>query len=409
MFKRLRNRLVFMYLISISLVVFAFSAGILLFSFNATNRMTDGMIAREISRAEQNFPVKGHRKFMPRGDGHAFTAAFSVKTNDNFEIIETDSPFFDVEDEFYKDVVECIKNEKREKGSINTLDKRFKYKIEDKENYYLIAVVEITREYNMLKNTAYHFVTLFVPLVALLYILCSFMVRKTTKPVEDAFAKQKEFIADASHELKTPLSVIRTNVDVLHSMADGEQIKWLDYIKLEAGKMTELVNSLLYLAKMDKNENSDNEKSHLPFDLSKLAEDTIMPLEAVFFENNITFESEIQPGIILNGSKEHISRLISIFMDNAVKYSDGRIEFRLCAVQNNIKMEFFNTGTGVKAEDKEKIFDRFYRTDKSRELNGSFGLGLSIARAIVAAHKGKVNVESEYGKWVKFTVLFKIK
>ena len=226
----------------------------------------------------------------------------------------------------------------------------------------------------------------------------AFMVR----PIREAFIKQKQFIADAGHELKTPIAVISANLDVLENEIKGN--KWLEYIKAENTRMGELVKDLLYLAKNDAGRNPLNFSD---FDFSNAVENSILPFEVVAFESGKRLTLDIQPGIICTGDEKSLKQVFIILVDNAIKNSESgaKITVRAFVEGQKILFKVHNTGAGIPKEELEKIFLRFYRSDYSRaRKTGGYGLGLAIARAIATDHGGTLTANSEVGKWAEFTL-----
>ncbi len=239
-----------------------------------------------------------------------------------------------------------------------------------------------------------------IMLFAVMSVILSFWL---VRPVKETFEKQKRFISDASHELKTPLAVISANTDVLEGEI-GEN-KWLSYIRTESQRMSELVNELLCLARLDDKSGYMVEMREL--NLSELVLMTALPFESTVFEMGKTLETEVQPDIQCRGDESSLKHILTILIDNAVKYSDEHGTIRVSLVRQSGKtvLEVYNTGEGIKPENLGKIFERFFRQDESHNSkSGGYGLGLAIAKASVETHGGKIAVQSEYGKWVRFTV-----
>ena len=237
----------------------------------------------------------------------------------------------------------------------------------------------------------------------LLSFLAWLLIRRMVRPVEDAFDRQKQFVSDASHELKTPLAVISANAEVLEQEI-GEN-EYLGYIRSEVRRTDTLVNNLLALARMDK---AGAESAAVkPFCLSRALLDVVLPFESTVYEAGRVMETDIPEGIECTGIEEQVKQLAVILLSNALKYSDegGRIEVSLKARGKQREIRVFNTGKVISPEDREHIFDRFWRADTahSRETGGH-GLGLAIARAIVEAHRGRITVESREGFGTAFTV-----
>ncbi|TGY43620.1 GHKL domain-containing protein [Clostridium sartagoforme] len=272
-----------------------------------------------------------------------------------------------------------------------------------------IALISRELQINMLNNLLKVFLIVGSISLFLLFYISVYLTNKTIKPIKESFEKQKQFIADASHELKTPLAIIRTNTSVITSNKDktvDSQIKWINYISNQVDRMAKLIDDMLSLTKLDSNKVMEEKSS---FDLSKVLDSILLGFEAVVFENNIILETEIQKNVDLKAKKEEIKKLCSILLDNALKYtnSGGRIDVILYEDKNKVYLKVKNTGDGIKKEDLEKIFERFYRIDTSRAREtGGYGLGLSIAKSIVESHNGKIYAESNIGKDTTFIVEF---
>ena len=246
----------------------------------------------------------------------------------------------------------------------------------------------------------------FISLIVLLFISI-YLTNKSIVPIKETFEKQKQFIADASHELKTPLAIIKTNTSLVLSHPYDtikNQSKWINYINLQTDRMSELISEMLSLAKMDA---AENKLPLSPINISKIVESMILMFDAVIYENNIELETNISKNLFINGNKESLKKLFSIIMDNAIKHTNknGNITVSLFSDKNKVKMIIRNTGEGIAHEHLERIFERFYRVDSSRDREtGGYGLGLSIASSIVKQHKGKIYAKSNIGEFTSFIV-----
>lgn len=228
-----------------------------------------------------------------------------------------------------------------------------------------------------------------------IYYASRILTERIIKPAEESFAKQKEFIADASHELKTPLAVIMASSDELEK--DKKNAKYIDNIKYESERMNNLIKNLLDLSKLENGVSIDNYKEE---SISKIVERTCLTFEAIAFENRINIDTNIEKDIKLKCSKDEIERLVSIILDNAIKhsYKDSSIKVNLKKDKNSIILEITNSGDPIKSGDEEKIFERFYRADKSRKRDSNrYGLGLAIAKNIVINHNGTIKAYSKDG------------
>lgn len=236
-----------------------------------------------------------------------------------------------------------------------------------------------------------------ISFVVFLGISC-LLARWAVRPVEKAWNQQKQFVADASHELKTPLTVIMTTAEML-SGDDYEQeqkSQMVGNILTMSHQMRGLVESLLELARVD---NGTAKMVFSSINMSALTEDAVLPFDPVFFEQGLQLESHIEENIGINGSVTHLKQVIDIFLDNAVKYSSpgGCVVLTLKRQGNQCLLAVSSPGAPMTKEDLKNIFRRFYRMDKARAMDHSYGLGLSIAESIVKEHKGKIWAESEGG------------
>ncbi len=243
-----------------------------------------------------------------------------------------------------------------------------------------------------------------VVLEVFIYFVCRSLTKRITKPALEAFNKQKDFIADASHELKTPLAIIMASSDELKE--DKRNMKYVQNIKYESERMNNLIKSLLDLSKLEKGVSIYNYKDE---NLSKIVEMISLTFEGLAFENNVIIDTNIENDITFKCSKEEMEKLISIVIDNAIKhsYKDSKIIVNVCKDKNNINIDVSNEGEPIIAGDEEKIFERFYRADKSRNRDANrYGLGLAIAKNIVINHNGSIKAFSKDGR-TYFKIVFK--
>lgn len=241
----------------------------------------------------------------------------------------------------------------------------------------------------------------FLVMVGVIYFLSKVITGWITKPARDAFDKQREFIADASHELKTPLAVIMASSDEIK--ADEENSKYIENIKFESDRMSKLISGMLDLSKMEDGVTRAEQKEE---NLSKIVEKAALVFEGMAYENGVMIETDIQEGLTKKCSKEEMEKLVSTLIDNAIKhsYKDTSIQVSLKRMKSKTVLKVVNTGDPIKEGEEEKIFERFYRSDKSRSRSENrYGLGLAIAKSIVQNHNGTIKARSEDGKTI-FTV-----
>lgn len=272
------------------------------------------------------------------------------------------------------------------------------YVVSDKENYTLVAFKDITVFNDVIKIFIKIVVTFGCVTLLILCVVSFFIARSIVKPLEDSYQKQKQFVSDAGHELKTPLSAINVNADMLaREIGDN---KWLSNIQYENGRMNELVQQLLILARTEK-VSMPKEK----LDFCRLTAGEVLPLESVAYEKNITIKTEMEESVFVCGNSAQLKQLVSILLDNAVQYSTGNeVSLTVSKERRSVRLTVINEGKAMESDHKRNIFERFYRVDDSHDnSDGHYGLGLAIAKAIVTAHNGKIVVDCFDGK-VRFTV-----
>ena len=232
-------------------------------------------------------------------------------------------------------------------------------------------------------------------LVLLLIILLS---GRVVKPIAESYEKQKQFITDANHELKTPLTLILANLDIAE--AELGENEWLSDIRAEGHRMTELVNQLVSLSRMDE-ENREINTAEIP--LCDIVADAVSEFKSTADAMGKSLLTDISPGIHCNGDEGLIRRLLSVLLDNAVKYCDegGEIRVRL-EKHRRVILTVENTYSAVEETELTRLFDRFYRADKARTYTGGYGIGLSIAKAIAEKHGGEITAYKKDSKTIGF-------
>ena len=251
--------------------------------------------------------------------------------------------------------------------------------------------------------------------LAIFFVISVFFSRWALRPVKRAWEQQRQFVADASHELKTPLTVILANTSILMSHPErtiASQSQWVESTQAEGERMQGLVADLLLLARLDAEETDIvKSKPKERIDLSNLVEGELLQFESVAFERAIELESNVDEGIAVLGSIERLRRLITTLLDNACKYAgdNGKARVELHAQNGNACLVVHNTGSLIPAEDLQHVFDRFYRADKARTSGaGGFGLGLSIAKEVAEEHGGTITAKSSDEEGTTFTATLPI-
>ena len=276
---------------------------------------------------------------------------------------------------------------------------------------YRIAFADAVNYFRYVKNIIIYDSIIFFFALVVLFLIIKKLSSIFVKPVEKAWNQQQNFIADASHELKTPLTVILANCNILQAhrgdTVDG-QIKWIDSTGEEATHMKELVDKMLVLAK------AENQKQATPFsdvNLTELVTRLALQFEPVAYENGVTLETLLDEDTHVFAEPTAMNQIIHILIDNAVKYAGlgGQVFVRLEKKQNYVFLSAKNTGAPIPPEDIPHIFERFYRSDKARTSGGGYGLGLAICKTLVEQQKGSITFTSDEVNGTEFTVKFKKK
>ena len=384
MIKKLRNKI--FWIIQIPLTVITIGIVLLFMFFSYRNTITSSTMF--IDRLEGRMDVKNDK---PEDLG-------KIKVNESIEgvykiKINNDNNFFnssDLTEEIKNYAIEAC-NRNSDEGYVGS----YIYKIRRfGDNEKEITLIESESTIQRLNTTIAISIIIGVLGIGIIYVIAKRISKTIVKPVEESFEKQKQFVSDVSHELKTPLAVIEANADVLQGKV-GEN-KWITYIQKEVQSMNKLVNDLLILARVENIVISNNQK----FDLSKEVEMSVSVFESMIYEKNIKLETNINGGIEFNGDTEDIKHIISIILDNAIKHTkkNGKIIVNVEKEKCDIKIEIKNQGEPIPEEEREKIFERFYRVDKARSRSEKrYGLGLPIAKGIVEKYKGSIYAISKDG------------
>ena len=395
MFEKLKVKFILINMSLLTIVFIFIFGGIYIYTFLSMNRDIEHELQRNI------FGMK-----KPGLDGPMLAGNIIIDISSDNELINV-LTYAEIDEEILEDGVYKILKSEDNFSKIKLNNTRFAYLKEASNKGMRIMLINIEAQINALINLIKAFLTIGIISLFVLLFISIYLTNKTIKPLKESFEKQKQFIADASHELKTPLAIIRTNTSVILSNKEASvsnNIKWLNYISNQTERMGKLIDEMLTLAKLD---NLNEKTNFISFNFSDLINNILLTFEAIIFENNIKLQSYIEENIYIKGDKENIKKVFIILLDNAIKYTNnnGEIYIELKQDKNKIKLIVKNTGDGIKEEDLEKIFERFYRVDDSRERKtGGYGLGLSIAKSIVEAHKGKIYAKSNLKEDTSFVV-----
>lgn len=396
MFKKLKFKFV---IINMSLLTFVFLCifGVIYFiTWNSGENQIKFSLNALIHEPKNGGPNKGG----------GLNNGIIIDLDNNLNIVAILAPY-NLDKNILMDSVTNILSLDSSSGVIQIEDTDFAYLKDLGPRYNRIALVNKAPYQSLLKNLLKTFFLTGFASLLVLFIISYYLAYKTISPIKEAFEKQKQFITDASHELRTPIAIIKTNLGLVLSNKDRtveSQSKWMNYINIQTDRMSLLIDDMLSLARFDQGEKVLNLQS---IRLNKLLENLLMSFEAIFFENGINIESNLSDNLYINGDLEEIKKLFNILIDNAIKHTSkyGTISISSNRLKSKVEIIITNTGEGIPSKDLEKIFERFYRSDESRQRKtGGYGLGLAIANAIVAKHNGKIYAKSNLGKDTSFIV-----
>lgn len=406
MINRLRRRFILIAMSSVTLVIVLLCLAINLINFISTNSDLNEMlrIISENQGTVPEFPKGGKPDHMQGGpitpETPYSTRYFVLFYGEDGSLKHADMRHIAAVTE---DDVGAYLSIARDHGEGFGYSGDYRYYVAAADNGgYMAIFLECRQELRAVRVFALVSVLVAAVCIALVYILVMFFSKRAIDPVVQSVEKQKQFITDASHELKTPLTVITTSLKVLE-MEVGEQ-KWIGKAQAQADQMRDLVNALVTLSRLDE------EKPALrlaDFDISEAVAETAESFRDFAAAQGHTLETEIPAGLTYRGDEYAVRQLVSVLLDNAVKYSDegGGIRLSLERARRGVALKTCNACSGMDPAELDRIFDRFYRLEKSRsKQTGGFGVGLSIARSIAEAHKGSIRAEYLERRLVQFTV-----
>ena len=348
---------------------------------------------REEQKPTKNKPqVPDAPNNQPPEELHKFDVStfYSVAVADDMTVLKTENTsgtmYSDETLEAY--AIEII-NGKSKTGKIKNLT----YLEEQKDGYTLVAFIDNAIMQGGMATVFRNTLIFGGVAVIAVFVVSVFLARRIVSPLEESFKKQKQFISDAGHELKTPVSVVSTNAELL-SREIGEN-RWLSNIQYENERMGSLVKQLLELARME-NVTPIAEQ----IDFSRLVSGELLPFESVAFEHGLALKADIADGIFVNGDASRLKQLVSILIDNAIRHSENgkEVALSLKAEHGFAKLSVVNDGKEIPKEQRKQIFERFYRMDSARSDDSHFGLGLATAKAVADSHKGAITLSCYDGK-----------
>jgi len=364
------------------------------------------MILSVISRNKGMFPNNGkdHGNRLPMNmspETPYESRFFTVIMKENGTVLQTEmSKIAAVNSEEAKEYAKKAFEFNKQNGFIE----KFRFKKSVENNILRITFLDCGRSLDSFYVFLESSITMALVGFIIVFFVILFFSDRIIQPIAESYEKQKHFITDAGHEIKTPLTIINANIDILElELGKNEGIS---EIKQQTNRLKSLTNDLVLLARM---EESEKTLQKIDFPISEVALETVAPFRVLALQQNKEFTCSIEPMLTLNGNTKSIEQLISILMDNALKYSPfgGTVSIEIFKQNKSIHLSVFNTTAyEVKSENLQYVFDRFYRTDSSRNSEtGGYGIGLSVAQAIVSAHSGKIYASSNDGYSFRVTAI----
>ena len=316
---------------------------------------------------------------------------YSVAVSKNGQILKVDTADVStIEEESLTQLAADI----IERGKKSGVERHLIYQAEDKGSYILVAFLDNTVMVENVETLISYTLIFGAAALVLLFFLARYLADRIVAPLEESYKRQKQFVSDAGHELKTPVAVVNTNLELLsHQIGENQ---WLSNIQSENQRMSALISQLLDLART---ENAAPQMETV--DLSHLVCGETLPFETVAYENGLVLNSDIEESICMDGNSVQLKQLTSILLDNGISHSTNgkEVAIRLQKEKNYAILSVSNDGDEIPPEQRNYLFERFYRLDAARTGEDShYGLGLAIAKAIVLTHKGTIDVQCHDGK-----------
>ena len=414
MIYRLQKKFILISTVVVLTVIVLVFGVILVLNVSSMNRNMDSLVDR-ISEGGGRFPNSFDGTEKPPKDNK-----LPPKNEPNFEFITPETPFstrhftvffdesgevaqtftesiYSITEDVAIEYAEKVMDDGNKRGWITS----YRYKIFSTDFGMGVAFVDGSMSRSVLMQSTTIAGVVLLACAALVLLLIFLLSKKAVKPIAESYEKQKQFVTDANHELKTPLTLILANLDIAE--AELGKNEWLDDIRSEGHRMTELVNQLVALSRMDE----DGQKMNVTeISLGELVSDTLCEFETLARERGKALATSIDKEVPCLGDEALLYRLICILMDNAIKYCDNGGEISVTLRRGRrVVLAVENTYSAVGELELNRLFDRFYRADKARKFTGGYGVGLSMAKAIVETHKGEITVYKKDGMHIGFKVV----
>lgn len=400
MIKKLRLRFILAALGAILFVLSATIGAINTYNYVKIENEAQASLTMVIDQGVQESPGEPGRGGPDKPNDHIVREHYFIVTFDNNGSI-TNSNFkhiFSINEEDGKELAATIYSKQSNKGSTGN----FRYQKKENNEGMYIAFIDIKEKMDNFNAFLVSSITISLisyAILAGLIVLAAHFVFKTS---EESYKKQKAFITNASHELKTPLTIINTDLEIVEM--DNGQNEWTDSIRDQVNRLTTMTNQLVTLSKLE-----ENDLSQYPFEnfsLSNIANECVESFQATFKKKELLLNAQVKEDVQMHGNKYLINELFYIFLDNALKYTKekGNVDLEVRNNKNRTELLFSNDVEEDQEIDPKQLFERFYRSPNSNKKEGS-GIGLSIAKEIIGLHKGKVNVSLSNNR-INFLITF---
>lgn len=404
MIKKLRNKFILIAMLSLTLVISIIIGFINIRNYTNIKNKADEKLEIIINnngifpRNKDEENPFSDKKMSPEAPFE--TRYFSVFLDANGNIIKTNTDRIKaIDEDIAKEYTLLLYSKNKTSGFY----KNYRYLSKELNNETIYVFVDCFHDLTVVKD--FLITSIIISLIGIIsiFILVYFSSKMVFKPVNESYNKQKSFITNASHDLKTPLTVIDASCECLE-METGEN-EWTISIKKQIQKLSKLTEDLLLLSRIDE---ANSKVLFTDFSLSEILIDSIEQFKPLAIKENITIQSNINNNVTFNGDINMMYKLFELLLDNALKYcnKNGEIKISLTSDNKNQKIIFYNTCDDIEIGNLNYLLERFYRKDTSRNSNiEGHGIGLSIVKSIVDFHKGKINIKSEDGKSIIFTIM----
>lgn len=371
----------------------------------AVNGPPKGLVRGDLPAEADELPAGDRpvRRLDEDGPGHSFEIAtfYAVTIADDGTATVVDNVNTSYSDEELKALAQsCVSDGSKDRGTTGSL----MYLAAPQDGYTLVVFMDNTILTNSAATLLRYTLIFGAVAAALLFVFAYFLSRRIIRPLKANNESQKQFISDAGHELKTPVSVISANAEMLERQIGDNP--WLNNIRFENERMAGLTTQLLELAKTE-----HVAPEQAPFDLSQTVTGCVLPFESLAFEEQAALRYDIAPELVMNGNADQIGQLATILLDNALAHTGagGQVDVTLKEDRHRAVLAVSNTGEAIPEDQRQRIFERFYQLDDARATaSGRYGLGLAIAKAIVEAHRGTIAVTCGGGR-VTFTAVLPLR